>query len=929
MDQHKGSSESGADVGKSKTPGPFEEKEFCAWIDKYISCSADSQDGAVPVNVQFHKHRKYCQRREGKTRYCRFGFPKPPMPNTRILYPIEYDYSMLEKLKKEPLRVKSLEVPEPLKSQRIQESFAEESWRQDKIKELTEEMEARKKKGAKNLLSIKKWLRYFEKMNRKEKRDERDQYLKDFGDWKDDDPVSKKPNPTFPKFEKWLDDVGKKFPDLKGLTYDDYIEAWRSDLTKFTVFHKRDLNAIKLNQYNPALLISMDCNMDIQLVIDPYACVVYIVDYLLKAEQNLSLTMMEVAKECGRKGSDFRDTIKDVSRSFVKNIELSIQEACFLLLQLELKHSDRQVIFVAACKPGERRGMFKSRDELEEMKKINPDVGREELLMDNNINRYTRRYQGHSYMCLADFQTKGVVEFNKPQPAEKKRKWDLFKDNIDDELDAGDEQREAKEDGEKKADHVEEDEGEEGTAKVEEKEKKSKAAYPAEDGSFTWRRLDPRHYRVLRSPRFPANNVDTREKHFYEKLMLYVPYKDEEELTENFPDPEVGWKEIEAFAAEQELSENTSPENETAEDQHRRLSTLPPQLVFPAGLVTYPVSIMESFKYYDGLGDAYMEALQQVAKDRQAAVLRGEEDPVVAPGAQDQDEADRLDDEASDSENEEESSDDDGFGPSRDRDQAAKKVDPKNPLSGVTHHQLVEFDQKMAVTIRTLKRRQRAFCDHVSHWLKTRSNEALREFYSGPAGTGKSRLLEAMWMVANRYYGMAEVGLMQNRDDAIYVLTLAPTGKAAVNISGLTAHTGLKLPVKTAFTRLEQDSLFKLAATLEHLKLLIIDEISMLGSNSFFKIQNRLDQLFNGAPGRKCRNEYDFGGLHVLVFGDLYQLPPVRDGWIFNDTFGMGFNVWKGTGDKEHSKGRKVKEAREKKEVGFIQAFDEFKDFVK
>jgi len=461
---------------------------------------------------------------------------------------------------------------------------------------------------------------------------------------------------------------------------------------------------------------------------------------------------------------------------------------------------------------------------------------------------------------------------------------------------------------------------EEETAEVEEEEKKYRRTFPAEDDSFIWRRLAPRYSKVLRSPRFPVDNEDTKEQHFYEKLMLYVPYKDEEQLAANFPNPEEGWKDIEAEAARQEANVKPVETCCDEEERHMKESTLGLAMGMADGTEIYPVSIIRSFSYFDCLGDTYMEALQQVAKDRQAAALRGEEGPVVAPGAQDEDEADRADAERSESEEEASDDDDDYFGNGTGPENRPKKLDPKDHLSGITRSHLVQWDTKMAETIRTLKRGQRAFLDHFSHWVKTRPNEPLRDFFSGPAGTGKSRLLEAMWMVANRYYARGEVGVMVNRDDAIYVLTVAPTGKAAVNIAGLTAHSALKLPVKEEFRRLAQDKMFALQIKLADLKVLIIDEISMVGANAFFRIQDRLNQLFTGS--KACRNDYDFGGLHVIVFGDFYQLPPVKDQWIFRNTYGMAFSLWRGTGDKEHTKGPTVKEAKEKKQVYFMSLVD-------
>lgn len=57
------------------------------------------------------------------------------------------------------------------------------------------------------------------------------------------------------------------------------------------------------------------------------------------------------------------------------------------------------------------------------------------------------------------------------------------------------------------------------------------------------------------------------------------------------------------------------------------------------------------------------------------------------------------------------------------------------------------------------------------------------------------------------------------------------------------------------------------------MKLLIIDEVSMMGSNMFFSIHRRLCQIF--------RSDKPFGGKSVIVLGDFRQLRPVGDGYVF------------------------------------------------
>jgi len=55
---------------------------------------------------------------------------------------------------------------------------------------------------------------------------------------------------------------------------------------------------------------------------------------------------------------------------------------------------------------------------------------------------------------------------------------------------------------------------------------------------------------------------------------------------------------------------------------------------------------------------------------------------------------------------------------------------------------------------------------------------------------------------------------------------------------------------------------------------LFIDEVSMLGCNLFEK----LDYV---ARGIRRQQSKPFGGLQLVVSGDVLQLPPVRDGWVF------------------------------------------------
>ena len=105
---------------------------------------------------------------------------------------------------------------------------------------------------------------------------------------------------------------------------------------------------------------------------------------------------------------------------------------------------------------------------------------------------------------------------------------------------------------------------------------------------------------------------------------------------------------------------------------------------------------------------------------------------------------------------------------------------------------------------------------------------------------------------------------------------MAPTGKAAHIIQGMTIHSALKMPYKRIgpiYQPLSISTLTTLRSTLSGLKFILIDEISMVGINLFNYVDRRLQDIM----GLKKT----FGGCHIICIGDLYQLQPVFDTWIF------------------------------------------------
>ena len=129
-------------------------------------------------------------------------------------------------------------------------------------------------------------------------------------------------------------------------------------------------------------------------------------------------------------------------------------------------------------------------------------------------------------------------------------------------------------------------------------------------------------------------------------------------------------------------------------------------------------------------------------------------------------------------------------------------------------------------------------------------------FLTGKAGTGKTTFLHKV---------RAEIPKR--------MAVVAPTGVAAINAKGVTIHSLFQLPFGTLMpermkteVRTRRFSARK-RDLIRGLDLLIIDEISMVRADMLDAIDAVLRYV--------RRSEEPFGGLQLLMIGDLHQLPPV------------------------------------------------------
>lgn len=135
-------------------------------------------------------------------------------------------------------------------------------------------------------------------------------------------------------------------------------------------------------------------------------------------------------------------------------------------------------------------------------------------------------------------------------------------------------------------------------------------------------------------------------------------------------------------------------------------------------------------------------------------------------------------------------------------------------------------------------------------------------FLTGKAGTGKTTFLKEIVRKTSKRYAV-----------------VAPTGVAAINAGGVTIHSFFQLPlcpylpdVKELVTEYQMPERIRSprkerVKILRTLDLLIIDEISMVRAD----ILDAIDDILK----RYRHNDRPFGGVQLLMIGDIQQLPPV------------------------------------------------------
>lgn len=659
-------------------PGNNESIQNCiAFIDKFITCSrnVDAELHDL-IQYQVHKHANTCKKKVGKNK-CRFGFPKPPLPETLILEPL-------------PVTTRT----------RDKEKFSE-IWKSVAVE-----------------------------LNRRGRNPQENPEISDF-----------------------LTEIG--------ISYENYIFGVRSTLKRPTVFLKRQLNEAFVNPYNPEILRHWRANIDIQFVLDTYACAKYCVGYMMKSYGGISKTMRQINQAVSLGNEDICEKLRKFSKVMWTGSEISAQEAAGFLLGISNTDSSRSDIFVNTSPVNERTFILKPMDEL---KKLEDDC--EDVVAQGLLDHYANRSEDLEDLCLAEIATN--YEFVT------------------------------------KTSHK----SEEAFHRAE-----ARSNYFLQIDGSGFFRLRTGNRKILRYRHY-SKNADC-PNYYREQLTLFLPWRDED-------------RDINRLNMEQKLLRFT--ENEVCIEQNSK-------------------------PYFKKTGET----------DQTIRVLVDNGDNSDHDTDEDMDEQDR------------EELLENFRNASRElelQEPTTEKIQPFLPPRMCQNDEYVK-------TMRNLNDKQRRFVLEVMHRIKC-DKTPFHVFLSGGAGVGKSHTITAIVQTTLRFFS-SKVDRDQNQTP---VVVSAFTGKAAFNVFGMTLHTTYRLPPTQSdqMIELDENSANGLRLKLAGLKLIIIDEISMVSLRHLKLIDFRLRQIFGTRD--------IFGGISVLVVGHLRQLTPIGGASPFQRQNGIPNHLW-------------------------------------
>ncbi|CAF1332421.1 unnamed protein product [Rotaria sordida] len=507
--------------------------------------------------------------------------------------------------------------------------------------------------------------------------------------------------------------------------------------------------------------------MDIQFVLDPYACAKYLMSYTTKPEREMSLLLEATHKECREGNMTVREEMKKLTGTFFNHRQVSVQEAIYRATKMPLTYSSRGFVFVPAhsnsCK------FLKPPNILKEM-----DPEDNNIYMSNLADKYFDRPADPEFdICMADFASKYEIisikkKINNPKTP---IKW-------------------------------------------------------LQTLNFAIKKRC-NHNAIIRYPYF--NRETDRENYFENLLSLYLPIRSRDDLKKPY---ELYYEIGEVFDARLQCIRKVK---DIVHENQRK----------------YEAHVKETSET-----ESLFNELSLNMKDNEWAeiVANKEKHSTWSREIEQEDNPD--------------------FNIIHKR---------KNKNTFIDLKQTYATTDEMRPLLESMNNEQQEVFYHVREWCTKRLHnpdiEPLRLFVTGGAGTGKSHLLKCLHYEATKIFSRKKHLEPDENIDEIHTLITAFTGAAAVNVGGVTIHSafGIGTQSNSLNDHLSCDKLNSYRCKLHSLKLLFVDEVSLIQAKLWGAMHARLTQIMGIHS-----NTAIFGNVGIIAIGDFYQCSPVASSSIYS-----------------------------------------------
>lgn len=597
------------------------------------------------------------------------------------------------------------------------------------------------------------------------------------------------------------------------LTMPKYLNIIRASIRKPTILYKRNMKEIYTNPFNPWISGTLNSNSDLQFILDEYSCAAYVVEYVNKSNRGMG-NLHRLLNEFINKNPerDFTGQLKSIGIKLLSTVEISAQEASWFLLRQNMSTSSRDSVYIPSVLPFERQKCRKSN---KQMNDENLDGDSTDVFTKNIIEYYEERPQELELVCLADFAAMYTKRRAKVDDNTTEHIRESHIDVCDNDSESSQEINYADDPG------IENDEENYNAndSGIENDEEIINADNP---GIGNYQENINADNPGVENCQENINADALKNKNIYYKrskarIIRYRNYKITDLLQYK--------RELVLlfYPFRNELSDLLDGEKFISIfDEHEDL-ILSNQKIYDLQLNIEDI--------ISNIKELYVEGRQDENGGENEVQRRNEFVHSVLG-------------------NQEENNDD----------VTHSNANP-NQISVVRKRSNVMAKVDYCTLLRTTNEEQRELILEVIHRLHSKS-DPIQIFFTGPAGCGKTYTIKLLMETYNRFTAS------HNSHNNSYV-ACASTGKAAIAINGLTVHSAFRLSIIKQFEPFQPENVATFRNMFKGVKCIIVDEISMLSSSIVVKVHMRLQQITGNFDDL-------FGGLDIILCGDLRQLPPVR-----------------------------------------------------